>query len=144
MERTLLFLHIPESLGNESPRTNKWWARTDLNRWPLRCQRSALTIWATRPLTKTGICSPKWIHWRRRAELNRCKRFCRPLPNHSATSPCTGAEDGGRTRDPQLGKLMLCQLSYFRAALPGKSYYITPRMGLSSHAKKSAPFYHSW
>ena len=25
--------------------------------------------------------------WRRRAELNRCERFCRPLPNHSATSP---------------------------------------------------------
>jgi hypothetical protein len=24
------------------------------------------------------------------------------------------AEDGVRTRDPQLGKLMLCQLSYFR------------------------------
>ena len=25
-----------------------------------------------------------------------------------------GAEDGIRTRDPQLGKLMLYQLSYFR------------------------------
>ncbi len=25
--------------------------------------------------------------WRRRAESNRCTRFCRPLPSHSATSP---------------------------------------------------------
>ena len=29
------------------------------------------------------------------------------------------AEDGIRTRDPQLGKLMLCQLSYFRLAIFG-------------------------
>ena len=26
--------------------------------------------------------------WRRRPELNRCTRFCRPLRNHSATAPC--------------------------------------------------------
>ena len=25
--------------------------------------------------------------WRRRPELNRCTRFCRPLRNHSATAP---------------------------------------------------------
>jgi hypothetical protein len=25
--------------------------------------------------------------WRSRADLNRCTRFCRPLPNHSATGP---------------------------------------------------------
>ncbi len=25
--------------------------------------------------------------WRRRPELNRCKGFCRPVPNHSATTP---------------------------------------------------------
>jgi hypothetical protein len=29
----------------------------------------------------------------------------------------TQADDGDRTRDPQLGKLMLYQLSYVRAAL---------------------------
>lgn len=32
----------------------------------------------------------------------------------STTSPKFGAENGARTRDPQLGKLMLYQLSYFR------------------------------
>ena len=25
--------------------------------------------------------------WRRRPDLNRCSRFCRPVPNHSATAP---------------------------------------------------------
>ncbi len=30
-----------------------------------------------------------------------------------------GAEDGTRTRDPQLGKLMLYQLSYFRSFVTG-------------------------
>ena len=30
------------------------------------------------------------------------------------TAPPSGAENGTRTRDPQLGKLMLYQLSYFR------------------------------
>lgn len=27
-------------------------------------------------------------NWRRGPELNRCTRFCRPLPSHSATTPC--------------------------------------------------------
>ena len=30
----------------------------------------------------------------------------------------SGAENGARTRDPQLGKLMLYQLSYFRNYFP--------------------------
>jgi hypothetical protein len=76
---------------------------------------------------------------RRRPELNRGDGFCRPAPNHSATSPCRparaghlcaavkqveagttgpvagpGAEDGARTRDLNLGKVALYQLSYFR------------------------------
>src|SRR6266852_691500 len=33
--------------------------------------------------------------WRRRPELNRRKRFCRPLRNHSATSPLIGLAIGG-------------------------------------------------
>ncbi len=32
-----------------------------------------------------------------------------------------GAVDGVRTRDPQLGKLMLYQLSYYRVALVSQS-----------------------
>jgi hypothetical protein len=30
------------------------------------------------------------IHLRFRADSNRCKRFCRPLPSHSATKPYHG------------------------------------------------------
>jgi hypothetical protein len=38
---------------------------------------------------------------RRRPESNRCKRLCRPLRNHSATSPCANQRTGslvGRAR----------------------------------------------
>src|SRR5919112_3429081 len=60
---------------------------------------------------------------RRHPESNRGTGFCRPLPNHSAmppAAPCSAnrgqrAEDGIRTRDPHHGKVMLYQLSYFRA-----------------------------
>jgi hypothetical protein len=31
---------------------------------------------------------PPELIWRRQPELNRCKRFCRPLPNRSAMTPC--------------------------------------------------------
>ena len=42
---------------------------------------------------------------------------------NSAGSPAAGnptnyGSDGARTRDPQLGKLMLCQLSYSRKIQP--------------------------
>ncbi len=42
--------------------------------------------------------------------------------NEAALSvlPRHGAENGTRTRDPQLGKLMLYQLSYFRVLLAGQ------------------------
>ena len=44
-------------------------------------------------------------------------------PSHSHTlSHSIGAKDGIRTRDPDLGKVVLYQLSYFRSylALPAK------------------------
>ena len=31
--------------------------------------------------------------WRRRGELNPCKRFCRPLPSHSVTTPKVSGSD---------------------------------------------------
>ena len=40
--------------------------------------------------------------------------------NHTASSPvgiCFGAVSEARTRDPQLGKLMLYQLSYYRVCI---------------------------
>ena len=59
--------------------------------------------------------------------MNPCRRLCRPLPRLSATPPHAGAEsldqrprfradDGIRTRDPHLGKVMLYQLSHVRVA----------------------------
>ena len=56
--------------------------------------------------------------WRR--DLNPCTRLCRPLPRLSATPPEVGhgaacrADDGIRTRDPHLGKVMRYQLRYVR------------------------------
>jgi hypothetical protein len=58
--------------------------------------------------------------WRR--ESNPCARLCRPLPHHSATPPRglmrlhLRADDGIRTRDPHLGKVMRYQLRYIRAS----------------------------
>src|SRR5690606_7895626 len=63
--------------------------------------------------------------WRR--DSNPCIRLCRPLPRLSATPPwethrvvgCLRADDGTRTRDPHLGKVMLYQLSHIRIVRPG-------------------------
>ena len=37
------------------------------------------------------------------------------------------AEDGTQTRDPQLGRLMLYQLSYFRKIVVGKDGFEPPK-----------------
>ena len=66
--------------------------------------------------------------WRLRSESNRRTRLCRPLHDHSATQPVRsigastttpidwvpGAGNETRTRDPNLGKVVLYQLSYSR------------------------------
>ncbi len=69
--------------------------------------------------------------WRLGPESNRGRRLCRPQHNHSATQPLkciTGTDPGSvpvrepgagnetRTRDPNLGKVVLYQLSYSRVA----------------------------
>ena len=62
--------------------------------------------------------------WRWRRDSNPCTRLCRPLPRLSATPPCEAscrcplrADDGIRTRDPHLGKVMRYQLRYVRISL---------------------------
>src|SRR3990170_126388 len=58
--------------------------------------------------------------WRR--DLNPCRRICSPLPRLSATPPWRPtvslgplrADDEARTRDLNLGKVALYQLSYVR------------------------------
>jgi hypothetical protein len=68
------------------------------------------------------LTAPGSKNWRWRRESNPCARLCRPLPHHSATPPrgfdatCNPrADDGIRTRDPHLGKVMRYQLRYVRA-----------------------------
>src|SRR5678809_897969 len=65
-------------------------------------------------------------NWRRESESNRRPRLCRPLHDHSAIPPeskegrsCNlpseiGAGNESRTRDLNLGKVALYQLSYSR------------------------------
>ena len=84
-----------------------------------------------------------FYYWRRDSESNRGTRLCRPLHNHSAIAPqpfrpaapmprghlaghcpaCEffGAGNESRTRDLNLGKVALYQLSYSR---PGKTAII--------------------
>src|ERR1051325_2603838 len=69
---------------------------------------------------------PRW-----RRDLNPCRRLCRPLPRLSATPPSMAphvnlwrplrADDGIRTRDPHLGKVMRYQLRYVRLSLRERS-----------------------
>jgi hypothetical protein len=75
---------------------------------------------ANRPvpcLHEPSTCCPQ-ARWRR--DLNPCTRLCRPLPRLSATPPDKAldgafrADDGIRTRDPHLGKVMRYQLRYVR------------------------------
>ena len=44
---------------------------------------------------------------------------CLPFHHSSNNSKIIGAKDGTRTRDPNLGKVMLYQLSYFRVFSTG-------------------------
>ncbi len=74
--------------------------------------------------------------WRLRPESNRRRWLCRPLHNHFATQPFLkikkprdrgfniffGAGNEIRTRDPNLGKVVLYQLSYSRVAIDNGYY----------------------
>ena len=66
------------------------------------------------------IARARWVR-----DSNPCARLCRPLPRLSANPPCglalllfLRADDGTRTRDPHLGKVMLYQLSHIRMNQP--------------------------
>ena len=53
---------------------------------PADFKSAAYTNSATRPRRSSHGCQ-RLLFWRRLPELNRCKRFCRPLRNHSAKAP---------------------------------------------------------
>ncbi len=87
------------------------------------------------------IAPGKSRRWRR--ESNPCARLCRPLPHHSATPPLglmplhLRADDGIRTRDPHLGKVMRYQLRYIRVprarSSPGAMQNISARWRLDTN-----------
>ena len=94
--------------------------------------KSAASTWFRHPGGRlgwgSGAGTPRRV-WRLRSESNRRTRLCRPLHDHSATQPeastdasmplstdeALGAGNETRTRDPNLGKVVLYQLSYSRA-----------------------------
>ena len=93
----------------------------------------------------------RFVEWRPGSELNRRTRICSPLHDHSATRPVTvelfpgrgrkkktpadrglenrGAGNETRTRDPDLGKVVLYQLSYSRT---GVAHYGDPQRDVNS------------
>ena len=54
-----------------------------------------------------------------------------------------GAEDGAQTRDPQLGRLMLYQLSYFRKLIKWWAKMDSNHRSRKTADLQSAPFGHS-
>src|SRR5690554_2631714 len=87
------------------------------------------------PISPPGRWDLRVLKWRRGSESNRRTRSCSPLHNHSATAPGkpgiwlllsggvrdleNGAGNEIRTRDPNLGKVVLYQLSYSRSSFRG-------------------------
>ena len=77
--------------------------------------------------------------------------FCYPLKTNKGSTITRktfdfhlfklGAEDGTQTRDPQLGRLMLYQLSYFRKISVGSDGFEPPKA--TPAELQSAPFGHS-
>ena len=87
-------------------------SRTGLDEFAIRCITALLT-------RHTMI----YFKWRRVPESDWTRRICNPLHNRFANAPLNnlGAGNEARTRDPNLGKVMLYQLSYSRRR---RAYYI--------------------
>ena len=139
-------------MGGVTGRDKSWCPGRDLNPHDQRStdfKSVASTNFATRAVTV------QVNNWRRGSESNRRTRSCSPLHNHSATAPLNwftkkkprrnrgfrklGAGNEIRTRDPNLGKVVLYQLSYSRffsapnhASLRGRILLIA--LSLSSRA----------
>ena len=65
----------------------KWWARRDSNPQALFRQRILSPPRIPIPPLAQNLQLLIVATWRHLPELNRCKRFCRPLRNHSAKVP---------------------------------------------------------
>ena len=62
-----------------------------------------------------------WARWRCGSESNRSRWICNPLHNRFVIVPF-GAGNEDRTRDSNLGKVMLYQLSYSRNLVNADNY----------------------
>ena len=92
--------------------------RTHTSQRPLPPQSSVSTNSTTRTYGISSFFS--WcpeqdsnLHASRHTHLKRA-RLPIPPPGHSHRRDTDGAKNGTRTRDPNLGKVVLYQLSYFR------------------------------
>ena len=86
---------------------------------PARCYQRGILNPLCLPIPPPGhrvARKSMWsIIWRRNPESNRGRRICNPLHGHSAIPPSMiGASNEVRTRDLNLGKVALYQLSYTR------------------------------
>ena len=85
-----------------------------------KCATAALIV---RSANYTFVKMYSFLAWRWRRDLNPCSGICSPEPRLSATPPkllnylntqIKRADDGGRTRDLNLGKVPRYQLRYVR------------------------------
>ena len=93
--------------------------RTPTSRLTLPPQSSASTNSATSPFHKTIQCNrcPEQdsnLHVSQHSHLKRARLPFRHLGKRFCKIPSFRAENEARTRDPNLGKVVLYQLSYFR------------------------------
>src|ERR1043165_5780950 len=95
-----LNLSLVYQCGNSDlPHSSKSIVHSSITRTSsLECQQMRNESGLRKPRVGREIGSEQRGSWRRRPELNRRKRFCRPLRNHSATSPDFGGGRSGRER----------------------------------------------
>ena len=79
-----------------------------------RCASRSRAVWCTGEMI--GHACHYWPLRRRRPESNRCKRLCRPLRNHSATSPGQGILGAARRAARRSGPLVRLSPSYAASA----------------------------
>ncbi len=77
----------------------------------------------------SGLLHSRYFNRQKRNKKERVDRFDVPSLYR--------AEDEAQTRDPQLGRLMLYQLSYFRKNIPYQSLPFPPRRPSIGHRRRS-------
>ena len=75
---------------------------------------------------------PPRLSWRCRPELNRCKGFCRPSPNHSATTP-------RHFYSPALGLHIICRPQVFLKPRVCRGFHVSSRSGSALRPSAQRP-----